>query len=302
MADIGDDYEISTTITVDDALFDPGTVSLAITDPAGVETSHSPNNPSVGEYIVIHTLGQAGRWLWKWTTSTPDSVDWGYVDVQEDPPAGLRPLATVADLEGRVGALTAAQRARAPALLEDASALLRAECNQAWDLVASETATLRSVGNVITLPKRPVNSVASVTAIGVPPTANFALPIGTYAWDQLDKITIQPNIGWVVNLPAVWAEHDWAGTGTYVVTYGHGTAITPPEIKGLACAMVNRTLTAPAISDLVSESIGSGDYAWQAQQGTGAMGVGVRITAGDRNMLKRWGWLRDAGTTELVIR
>ncbi|MCP4959663.1 MAG: hypothetical protein GY925_10390 [Actinomycetia bacterium] len=302
MADIGDDYTISTTITVDDVNINPAAITLTVTDPADVPTTPSVNNPAVGEYNGKVSLDQAGRWLWKWETVTPTGVDWGYVDVDVDPPARRQPLATVADLEGRVGALTAAQLARAPALLSDASDLIRAETKLDFTLVEDEVATLRSNGNKITLPKRPVSAVSSVTAVGVPPTSNFLMPVGTWAWDQIDKIEIHSSIGWVINLPEVWAANDWAGSGTYIIVYSHGEAIVPGEIVGLVCGMVNRTLTAPAISELVSESIGSGDYSWQAQQGTGAMGVGVRLTAGDRNMLKRWGYLQVAGTSEMVIR
>lgn len=302
MADIGDEVLIETEVRVDDVLFDPSSVVLTVTDPSGVVTNPSVNNPSVGEYNSIITVGEAGRWIWKWTTNNPTSVDWGFVDVGLDPPAGLLPLATPLDLERRIGTLSASQAQRAPALLEDASALVRAETKLKFSKMVDDVITVRSAGRVIRLPQRPVIDVTEVAAVGIPPTQNLIMPSGTWSFDGIDAIEILGDLGWVINLPEVWSTNDWAGTGTYQVIYSHGYETVPPEIRGLVCHMVNRTLTAPSISDLVSESVGSGDYAWQAQQSVGAMGASVRLTAGDRQKLIEWGYIRNYGTTETVLR
>ncbi len=302
MTDIGDEVLIETEVRVDDVLFDPSSVTLTVTDPSGVITSPSVNNPSIGEYNSIITVGEAGRWIWKWTTNNPTSIDFGFIDVSQDPPSGLLPLATPLDLERRIGTLSAAQAARAPALLEDASALVRAETKLQFAKMVDDVVEIRSAGSVIRLPQRPVIDVTQVAAIGIPPTQDLIMPSGTWSFDGIDAIEIQGNLGWVINLPEVWSTNDWAGVGSYRVTYSHGHETVPPEIRGLVASMVNRTLTAPSVSDLVSESIGSGDYAWQAQQGTGAMGASVRLTAGDRAKLVSWGYIREYGTTETVLR
>lgn len=302
MTDIGDEVIIETEVRVDDVLFGPSSVTLTVTDPSGNVTNPSPNNPSVGLYNAIITVGEAGRWIWKWTTNNPTSVDWGYVDVSADPPSGTLALATVQDLEARIGTLSASQAARAPALLEDASALVRAETKLNFAKVINDVVTVRSTGQVIRLPQRPVIDVTQVAAVGTPPVQDLIMPEGSWTFDGIDSIEILGSLGWVINLPEVWSTSDWAGAGSYRVTYSHGSETVPPEIRGLVAHMVNRTLTAPAVSDLVSESIGSGDYAWQAQQSVGAMGASVRLTAGDRQKLISWGYIRPYGTVETPVR
>lgn len=302
MTYIGGEVLIETEVRVNDVLFDPTSVALTVTDPAGTETTPAVGTTGVGLYNATITVNQAGRWIWKWNTSNPTSVDWGYTDVSENPPDGLLPLATINDLERRVGTLSAAQRARAQALLEDASSLIRSETKLNFTRIDDDVQILPANGRVIHLPKRPVHDVTRVVAVGVPPTQDLVMPQGTWAFDGIDQIEIQTNLGWVINLPEVWSTEDWAGVGTYRVTYSHGSGTVPADIKGLVCYMTNRTLTAPSIAELVSESIGAGDYSWQAQQGTGGMGTGVRLTTGDRDKLISWGYLRPYGTTETVVR
>lgn len=300
MADLNEEVEIKTTLTDEDGnLLTPLTVGLVVSAPDGTETTPSVNNPSEGVYVAFVTPDQAGRWFWKWEVSTPDGVEWGFIDVGADPPIGLLPLATIADLEARIGPLTDSQRLRAPALLDDASELVRGECRQDFVHIEGDTVTLRSTGQTIVLPKRPITEVTSVVAVGIPPAPDLTLPVGSYVFDGIDKILLIGGTGWIVNLAEAWStDHANSSAGTYRVTYSHGATIPPKRIKALVSGMVNRTLTAPAISDLVSESVGQGDYAWQAQQGAGAMGASVRLTAGDRAKLKSWGYLRDYGQTE----
>lgn len=302
MTDIGDEVLIETEVRVDDVLFDPSSVVLTVTDPAGTISNPSVNTTGTGLYNSIITVNAAGRWHWKWATNNPTTVDHGYIDVSPDPPSGLLPLATVLDCERRIGTLSAAQAARAPALLEDASALVRAETRLKFARFTDDVIEVRSTGKVIRLPQRPVIDVTQVAAIGVPPSQDLIMPSGTWSFDGIDAIELVGNLGWVINLPEVWSTDDWAGVGSYRVTYSHGHETVPAEIRGLVASMVNRTLTAPSVSDLVSESIGSGDYAWQAQQGVGAMGASVRLTQGDRDKLVSWGYIRGYGTTETVLR
>jgi hypothetical protein len=300
MADIGEEVEVQTTTEVDEVAYDPLTMTLTAIAPDGTTSTPTVNNPAVGSYVAYKVVDQAGRWLWKWTSTGPDGVDWDFTDVGYDPPAGPLPLATIGDLERRIGALTPAQAARAPALLEDASDLVRAECKQGFTRVVDDSIVLRVSGPVIALPKRPVVSVASVAMVG----ESQDLPLvegAAWTFDGIDKVILLAGAAWVVNGPESWA-YDAAGEAAYRVVYTHGDLVVPPVIRGLVANMVNRTLTAPAISDMVSQSIGQGDYAWQAQQSSGAMGAAVRLTAGDRAKLESWGYLRSYGQTETRLR
>jgi anti-sigma regulatory factor (Ser/Thr protein kinase) len=70
-----------------------------------------------------------------------------------------------------------------------------------------------------------------------------------------------------------------------VVTYSHGHEDVPDGIVRVACAMVNRVLTAPTATEgLGGETIGQ--YSYQAPGGSS--GVGVYLSKGDMASLRRW--------------
>lgn len=209
-------------------------------------------------------------------------------------------LATIADLIARIGPLTSEQSARAPGLLEDASALVSGFTRQTFVEASDDVQVIRSQGRTITLPQRPVTDVSQVVAVGVPDsTADITLPAGSWAWDGIDRIEILLRHDWIINLSAVWA--DWAGTNSYRVTYSHGYSPPPSAVIAVVCNMVNRVLTAPTLSDgLTQETIGQ--YGWQGQQQVGSMGAGVRLNASDRQTLKELGFVRAARTIETPVR
>jgi hypothetical protein len=285
-ADIGDDVAVTTTIRVDGTLTDPVSVVLTVTDPAGAVTTPAIDHPSTGVYEALVPATSAGRWHTKWTTTTPTGVEHGYFDVSPDAPPGLSPLATVSDLEDRLGPLTDAQAAKAPALLRDASALIRRYTRQTFDLVDDDVAVLRPVGMVIRLPRRPVRAVTSVAAVwGDEPEVTLT----GWGWDGLDKI----------NLAAAHADPDAVTRNWYAdayrVTYDHGYPQTPDDIVALVCAMTSRTLTSPSqVEGMVSEQIVS--YSYQLQQGSGSVGPSVRLTDADKTFLAEAGYRRRSTT------
>lgn len=207
----------------------------------------------------------------------------------------MDPLATVEDLEARLGReLTDEERARAAALLADASALIRGFTGQDFTLVAGDVVTLRPVGTVVRLPQRPVQAVTRVVAVGgsdaVP---DITLPPGSWTWDGLDKVDVwPPDTSWLLSLPEAWAD-GWGAVDTYRITYDHGYAEVPPDVVAVVCAMVLRTLLAPSpVAGMVSERIGQ--YNYQLQQSTGSVGASVLMTQADRDALRRY---RRAATT-----
>lgn len=183
----------------------------------------------------------------------------------------LMPLATTADLEARIGALTATQTARADALLADAEALIVDYADQFTEFIADDVLTLRAAGSRIRLPAGPVTAVSSVVAVGCAGADDTALGVGGWCWDGIDTITLDP--------PAV--------VGSFRVTYSHGYAVVPPIIVATISAMVNRVLTAPTLAEgLTQENIGQ--YGYQVQQSSGSQGSAVRLLAADRRALRRW--------------
>ena len=150
------------------------------------------------------------------------------------------PLATPDDLAARIGALSTDQAARAEALLVDASALIRGHCGgQVFTLVEDDVVNLRTAGNRIRLPQRPVVTVTQVTQVAQ--VGGTVLPVSAWVWDGLDLVTLDP--GWAAE--------------TMQVTYSHGFPVVPDGLVAVACKMVNRVLTSPSKTDgLASETIG----------------------------------------------
>lgn len=195
----------------------------------------------------------------------------------------MSPLASVSDLEDRLGrALTAAEQARADALLADASALVRSYTGRDFEHVDDDEQVLRVVGGKITLPRTPVTDVTRVVAVSgrddVPD-----ITIADWAWDGIDSIRIGEGT-FVINLPEVWWDDD-GYPGTYRVAYSHGYQDVPADVVAVVCGMVLRTLTAPTMAGgVTSETIGSYSYRLE----TPGAGLMVTLSQDDRRVLDRY--------------
>lgn len=193
----------------------------------------------------------------------------------------LPALASAADLEARLGRdLSAAEAARAEALLGDASALVRSYTRQTFTLVEDDAAVLRAQGGEVRLPQRPVTDVATVVAVG----GSVAVPdvtISDWVWDGLDLIRVGDG-SCVINLPEVWWDDEDGYPGTYRVTYSHGYASAPADVVRVVCGIVLRTLTAPTMAGgVTSETVGPYSYRLD-QPGTG---LSVSLTQADKTDL-----------------
>ena len=297
--DIGDAVVITTRIGVDGTPVDPVGVSLDLTAPDGTTSTPAVQHISTGVYEVAFTASQPGRWLFKWTASTPDSVEHGHIDVLPNPPppGRLAPLASITDLEDRLGrTLTDEEAAKAPALLRDASAKIRAFCRQSFDYVTGDVVTLREVGYKLTLPERPVTAVTSVVALsGHSELADVTLT--GWQWDGLDQINLRGLSEVIVNLPEWW--HDTpGGPGTFRVTYDHGYPTTPDDIVAKTCELATRVLTSPS----PTEGMGSeraGPFSYTMAPGAGTFGAAVRLTKQDRDDLVAAGYRRAGGAIQM---
>jgi hypothetical protein len=136
----------------------------------------------------------------------------------------LPPLATIADLEDRLGrSLSTDETARAYALLQDASAKVRAYTGQQ---ITQSTSTdrIRARNGVARLPQRPVTAVTAVADIAA------------------------------TSLDATWAGGEQLGLyfdGYVDVTYTHGYATVPDDIvtvvAGVAARSFSGYLAGPAV-------------------------------------------------------
>lgn len=298
MNDIGDDVTVTTTIRVDGTLTDPDSVTIEVTSPAGASSNPSVTNSSTGVYEATVAATAAGRWRYTWTAENPDGVEHGYFDVTADPPR-LESLASIADLEDRLGReLTDAEARRAPALLRDASALVRSYCRQGFDLVEDDSVTLRPIGDRLKLPQRPVVAVTSVSVVGGRDDAPD-MALGGWLWDGLDEVQVGA-VGW--GLAIQWDLEFYSGwePGTYKVVYDHGYATTPDDVVAVVCGMVNRVLTSPTmVEGLTSERIGQYGYQFAQFPGGQSPGAAVRLTQSDKDALADAGYRRRTGVIAL---
>lgn len=195
----------------------------------------------------------------------------------------MGPLATVDDLEARLGRdLTAEEAGRADALLADASALVRGYVRQHLaPPVSGDQVVLRPVGTVVRLPQRPVTAVTAVAAVGADGVTVGEL--SGWSWDGRDLVDL------ACATPAGLWPSDWRARlpDSYCITYDHGYAEVPADVVAVVCAMTLRTLLAPSpVAGMVSERIGQ--YIYQLQQGTGSVGATVLMTGADRDALSRY--------------
>jgi hypothetical protein len=172
----------------------------------------------------------------------------------------LDPLATVTDLEDRLGrALDAVEVVRANALLEDASATVRAYTGQQFG-AATSTVRLQVRGGKVRLPQRPVTAVT-----GIDNMSGAAVEFTWYAGQTISLGTEAIN-SW--ELEPI-GEQAWVD-----VTYTHGQADVPADIVGVVCQMVGRALGTPADqTGYSSESIGTYSYSVGAATAAGAAGL-----------------------------
>ena len=150
-------------------------------------------------------------------------------------------FATYQDLEDRLRVtFTATEQVQAAALLDQATALIKAEANQHIDEVTSDAITVDGTGTRrIVLPEWPVTAVTSVTEDGT-----------LLTFDDDYKWTLR---GVLIRVAAVWP-YD---IGNIDVVYTHGHAVTPPALETVCVEMTARAWSTPASGAVTQESIGS---------------------------------------------
>jgi len=195
----------------------------------------------------------------------------------------LPPLASTTDLSARLGRpLTASEETRAYPLLQDASAQIRRYCRNAFTADQDITEILYGHDSEIELPRRPVNSVSTVVAIG----GGMMLPDVNITWftfDGVGIIRIHPGHWGIINLPESWIEDSDSYPGTFRVTYNYGWDYIPDIVTMVAANAALSVLTSPTVAaGVVGETIGPYSYRMEAAGG----GVKVALTQADLELLK----------------
>lgn len=203
-------------------------------------------------------------------------------------------FATVADLElfareqvqpGEIDELEAGQA------LDLASDVIRGYVRSHITSV-TETAELGGTSDdVLELPQRPVSVV---TAVEITDRLGNTVVVSSsdWTWTRSGKLR---RILYTTALPAGWsAGSGWGGTdATVTVTYTHGLAAVPGDVKAIALALARRMTVNP--DGYVREAIGSYNVGYattdgqQAGQGSGqGSGASVHLLAVEKMALDRY--------------
>lgn len=160
-------------------------------------------------------------------------------------------FATVAELEDWLGySLDAGETDRASLLLDVASATIQTHTGQTLELVTDDVADLRGTWErVLTLPERPVVSVASVVLDGETLTVDDDFVV---VGDQLRR----PGFQTLSPQSDFYPKSGWGGPDVVVrVTYTHGFAVIPDDVKGVCLSLAARLWSGSA--GLAMEVLGS---------------------------------------------
>lgn len=162
---------------------------------------------------------------------------------------------------------------QAAAILAQASARFRAE---AWcDFTAADTTlVLRVLGSRVDLPQRPVTAVSSVKSVGDDGQGDTEL-VG-WSFDGIHTIRIGDR-SWVINATV-------GETETVEVTWTHGYATVPEDVRWSVAQMAARAISNPAPAGVQAENIGAYGY---RIGGSGESG-GAGMTADERAVAHRY--------------
>jgi hypothetical protein len=192
----------------------------------------------------------------------------------------LPSLAELDDVEDRLGRdLTEEEQRRAQAMLDDASAVVRAYTRRNFTR-STETVRLRPRGNKVVLPQRPVISVdalSTVVSFGpteiVTATPSWSFPAGSEIY-FLDNAEI-------FNSPTL----DNADENLWVeVTYTYGYDDIPYDIMAVVANMVVRNLTVPNGGTVDLETVGPYTVRYSGFTSAGPLA----LSPADRDILNRY--------------
>ncbi|SCD35545.1 hypothetical protein [Streptomyces sp. OspMP-M43] len=166
----------------------------------------------------------------------------------------LPALATVGELAAWMQREPAELPEGAALVLDTASAIVRSEARQRFTRGTS-TVALALRDQVVTLPQRPVVSVELVRAGGR---------------------ELRPDEF------RLWRDELWfvGSYGSAVVTYSHGYAEVPANVRAIVLTLAGRVLTNP--SDLRQESVGSVSVTYAAET------IGASLAPIERDQLARY--------------
>jgi hypothetical protein len=185
----------------------------------------------------------------------------------------LPPLATVAQLEARLG--HPVDEVRAAALIEDASAVVRNYTRQMISYVQDDKIALRYSRGRVTLPERPAFQPTQVERAD----GSGVIPPVSWWWSGLNEVEFY-NSTLIANGP--YYRH---AMRSVIVTYSHGYQDIPADIVAVVCQVVGRVIDSAVSSPgLRSEAID--DY--KADLGGGLSSGTIALVPEEMHVLDRY--------------
>lgn len=180
-------------------------------------------------------------------------------------------LATVQQLEARLGHTVDA--ARATALLEDASAVVRGYTGQHFSRVVGDVVTLPVTRGMLTLPQRPADKPTAIANID-----GSAIPASAWWWGGIGVVEFG-SPSWIANGPT-----RTGSPRTVTVTYSHGYTEIPGDVVAVVCQMVGRVIDGSDTPGIMSETID--DY--QFRLGGGIVSGAVAMVPDEKRSMDRY--------------
>lgn len=162
--------------------------------------------------------------------------------------------------------LTDAEADRVAGLIDAASARFRRAAGGRQITAGVTTAVLRVSDGRVRLPQRPVVSIDEVRALNADGTPGGVL--STWVYDGVSVLRIGDP--WIQQLNA---PHREAAVGSVRVTWTHGHATVPDDVRHAVAAMTARALSAPAAAGVQSETIGGYTYRLGEAATSGLLGM-----------------------------
>jgi hypothetical protein len=203
------------------------------------------------------------------------------------------PLALPTDVTNRyAGSLTTEDTTRVPALLADASAVVRSFTRQQF-AAATTTERIRPIGSRVRLRQSPVTAVGSLAIVDPLQDGELlVLPVGVWMWDGGQEIWLG-EISPVINVPDEATLLLRYGTPLVQVSYTHGYPTVPDDVVTVVCSMVIRTLDTPGPTSMVMSTVDGLTYKLGGTAQDGVLG----LTPSEQRVLAPY--RRTATTVEL---
>ena len=170
--------------------------------------------------------------------------------------------------------------ARAELLLEQASAAIRSYTNTTFDLMTTAVRTVVAADHA-KLYLRPVITVTSVAKVN--PDLTVA-PITGWVFDGIDTIYGLNQMRWITNPFSVATAYPYLYPipTTAEITYTHGYATVPSDVKAVCVGMAGRVYETPAAGAITMEHIGDYSYKVAEIRGEGRL---LALQADEKEML-----------------